>query len=260
MGPTQPPDSAPFGLMNIIFGSILLLTAIGYGAFYIYAPIIQKQFQSPITQIQEKEKADRAAKIAELKASEAAAKTEDEKKALAEERAAIESKPLVNFSALQDLQNMTAYNEPKLAIYEIFDISTAVVLNVLMIVAGGGLMGLKEWARRLAIWVAGLKILRWVFMVLGSMVWLIPMTLDRMEKAMAAVDAQIRSSGGGVPPFSMAQVTRWSVMAGAVIMVFSAIVASVYPAMMWWYLSRPAARAACMKKPSQPDLAEPVQS
>ena len=149
-----------FGLMNIIFGSILLLTAIGYGAFYIYAPVIQKQFQSPIKQIQEKEKADRAAKIAELKASEADAKTEAEKKTFADERAAIESKVVVDLSAFDDLQNMTAYNEPKLAIYEIFDISTAVVLNVLMIVAGGGLMALKEWARRLAIWVAGLKILR----------------------------------------------------------------------------------------------------
>ena len=39
-------------------------------------------------------------------------------------------------------------------------------------------------------------------------------------------------------------------------MVFSAIVASVYPAIMWWYLSRPAARAACMKQP-EPELPEP---
>ena len=224
------------------------------------APVIQKQFQSPIKQIQEKEKADRAAKIAELKASEADAKTEAEKKTFADERAAIESKVVVDLSAFDDLQNMTAYNEPKLAIYEIFDISTAVVLNVLMIVAGGGLMALKEWARRLAIWVAGLKILRWVLMIVGSMVLIIPMTLDRTEKAMAVVEAQIKASGSGAPPFSMTQVARWSLMAGVVFMVFGAIVAAVYPAMMWWYLSRPAARAACMKKPSPPDLAEPSSS
>ena len=36
---------------------------------------------------------------------------------------------------------MNAYNEPRLAIYYILDISTAVVLNVLMIVAGAGLHG-----------------------------------------------------------------------------------------------------------------------
>jgi hypothetical protein len=32
-------------------------------------------------------------------------------------------------------------------------------------------------------------------------------------------------------------------------MVFGAIVACVYPALEWWYLSRPAARAACLTQP-----------
>ena len=48
---------------------------------------------------------------------------------------------------------------------------------------------------------------------------------------------------------------RIGVITGAIWMVFSAIVASIYPAMMWWYLSRPAARAACMKRP-EPELSE----
>ena len=43
-------------------------------------------------QQQDKQKADRAAKIAELKKQEAAAKTEEEKKTLADERAATRSK------------------------------------------------------------------------------------------------------------------------------------------------------------------------
>jgi hypothetical protein len=48
---------------------------------------------------------------------------------------------------------------------------------------------------------------------------------------------------------------RWSMMFGAVVMVFTAIVACVYPALEWWYLTRPAARAACMKQ-SKPELPE----
>ena len=36
----------------------------------------------------------------------------------------------------------------------------------------------------------------------------------------------------------------------------AAIVACVYPALMWWYLSRPPARAACMKQP-EPEKPEP---
>ena len=247
-----------FGLMNIIFGILLLLTAIGYGAAYIYGPALQRQFSMPLQQIQEKQKADRAAKIADLKAQESAAKTEEEKKTLAEERAAVEAKVEPDLSAFNDLQNMNAYNEPRLAIFYIFDISTAVVLNVLMIVGGGGLMGLKEWARRLSIWVAQLKILRWIGMVVGTMAVIVPMTLARVEKATAALEAQMRAGpGGGGPPFSLTTLMRYSMMAGAVMMVLTAIVASVYPAMMWWYLSRPASRAACMmQKPAEPELPE----
>jgi hypothetical protein len=246
-----------FGLMNIIFGAILLLMAIGYGAFYVYGPKIQKYFSQPFQQIQEKQKSDRAAKIAELKAAESAAKTDAEKQTLAAERAAVEAKVELDMSAFEELQKMNAYTEPKLAIYEIFDISTAVVLNVLMIVAGGGLMALAEWARRLAIWVARLKILRWIAMIIGSMVWIIPMTLEKTEPAMAALDAQIKASGSGAPPFSLSMFARWSIIAGVLIMVCSAIIACVYPAILLWYLSRPAARAACLKKRSEPDLAEP---
>jgi len=46
-------------------------------------------------------------------------------------------------------------------------------------------------------------------------------------------------------------------MFGAVVMVFMAIIASIYPAIMWWNLSRPAARAACLKKKPEPGLPEP---
>jgi hypothetical protein len=245
-----------FGLMNITFGALLLLAAIGYGVTYAYAPIIQKQFSMPMNQLQEKQKSDRAAKIAELKAQENAAKTAEEKKSLAEERAAVEARVVPDLSAFDELQNLNAYNEPRLAIYYILDVSTAVILNILMIVAGAGLMGLREWGRRLAIWVAQLKILRWFAMVVGSMVVIVPITMERTQKAMAALEAQIKVGGRGALPFSLSGLTRWSLMAGVVFMIFAAIVASVYPAMMWWYLSRPAARAACLKKRPEPELSE----
>ena len=67
-----------------------------------------------------------------------------------------------DLSALEELQTFDAYHVPALAVIYILDISSAVVLNILMIVAGVGLMGLKERARRLAIRVAQLKILRWI--------------------------------------------------------------------------------------------------
>ena len=69
-----------FGLMNIVFGILmLLLPRLATGLVMPVATDLQKQFQSPDQAQQEKQKADRADKIAELKAQETAAKTEEEK-------------------------------------------------------------------------------------------------------------------------------------------------------------------------------------
>ena len=246
-----------FGLMNITFGILLLLTAVGYGLMYAYAPAFQEFMSRPMKQIEEKAKADRAAKIAALKAEEAAAKTEAEKQTLADERAALEAKVVPDMSAFNDLQDLNAYTEPRLAIFYILDISTAVVLNVLMIVTGGGLMGLKEWARRLAIRVAQLKILRWLAMVVGAMAVIMPMTMEKMQPAINAMDAQMNAAGAGGMPFPLASIMRWMFIFGVVFMIFAAIVACVYPAIMWWNLTRPAARAACLKLEPKPELPEP---
>ena len=186
-----------FGLMNITFGILLLLTAVAYGLMYAYTPALNRFFSAPMKQIEEQQKADRAAKIAALKAREAAAKTEEEKTTLANERAALEARVVPDLSAFDELQDMNAYNEPRLAIFYILDVSTALILNVLMIVSGGGLMRLREWARRLAIWVAQLKILRWSAMVVGSMVVIMPMMMAKTQPAITALEAQIKAAGGG---------------------------------------------------------------
>jgi hypothetical protein len=246
-----------FGLMNITFGILLLLTAAGYGLMYAYAPVLQKVFSAPMKQIEEQQKAVRSAKIAALKAQEAAAKTEEEKKALADERAALEARAVPDLTAFEELQDMNAYNEPRLAIFYILDVSTALILNVLMIVSGGGLMRLRDWSRRLAIRVAQLKILRWFAMVVGSMVVIVPMMMAKTQPAMNALEAQMKAAGGGTLPFSLVLIMRWMFMFGVVFMIFAAIVASVYPAMMWWNLTRPPARAACLMQQPEPKPSEP---
>ena len=72
-----------------------------------------------------------------------------------------------------------------------------------MIVAGGGLMGLTEWARRLAIRVAQLKILRWVAMIVTTMVMILPMTMESTQKAMRALEAQIKARAAACQPISL---------------------------------------------------------
>ena len=154
----NPQTPRSFGLMNIIFGILLVIAAILYGLFYAFSPAIQRFSQAPLQKQMEAAKAERAAAIADLKQKEAAAKTTEEKQQLADRRATLESQRVPDLSAVQELQTFDAYHVPALAVIYILDVSSAVVLNILMIFAGVGLMGLKERARRLAIRVAQLKI------------------------------------------------------------------------------------------------------
>jgi hypothetical protein len=118
-----------------------------------------------------------------------------------------------------------------------------------MIISGAGLMALAEWARRLALGVAWLKILRWVAMIVVTLVLILPVTVERTQKMFAQIEAQAKVPAGAratVGP--MAQMGRYTAILSAVAMVFSGVVASVYPALSLWFLTRPPCRAACLKE------------
>jgi hypothetical protein len=246
-----------FGLMNIIFGSLLLLLALGHGFWYLYTPTFTRQMQETAKKVQSDAKAEQDERIAALKEQEAAAKTQEEKDALKDERASIEKKTVVNIMPFGDLSSMNVMSDKRVAAYYAIEVVAAVILNVLMIVSGAGLLGLAEWARRMAIVIAQLKIVRWIAMTVALMVIVLPVTMEMTEKAMAAAEAQIKAQGSGAAmPLPMSQLIRFGMIFTAVWQVFCAIVACVYPALLWWYLSRPPARAACLKQP-EPETEEP---
>jgi hypothetical protein len=239
-----------FGLMNIIFGSLLLLLALGHGFWYLYTPTFTRQMQERVIKVEADAKAERDERIADLKKQEADAKTKEEKESLKNERASIEKKTGISALPFSNLSSMNVMSDKRVATYYAVEVSTAVILNVLMIVSGAGLLGLAEWARRMAIVVAQLKILRWIVMTVALMVFVLPITMEMMEKAMVAAEAQIKEQGAGAAmPLPMSEFIRFGMIFTAVWQVFCAIVACVYPALLWWYLSRPPTRAACMKQP-----------
>ena len=246
-----------FGLMNIVFGSLLLLVGAGYGFWYLYAPTFSRNMQAQMKAAQERIKAEHDAKLAELRKQEADAKTKEEKESLQAERVAFEQRPVVNVTPMGDITGMNILSDRRLAAYTIIEVSVGIVLNLLMIISGVALVALTDWGRRLGIWVARLKILRWVAMTVATMVLVLPVSLEMSQKAIASAEAQINAQGGGsAMPIPLSELARIGIIFNAVLMIFMAIVAAIYPAMSLWYLSRPAARAACMKQP-EPQMPEP---
>jgi hypothetical protein len=249
-----------FGIMNLVFGILLFLVGAGYIAVWLVSPSFQKRMVVQIEQQQTKSKAERDAKVAELKAKEEAAKTNEEKDTLKNEREAVELNVEPDLSGMNEIMNWNVFSDIRLAIYAFSEVIAGMILNVLMAISSVGLLGLAEWGRRLAINVAWLKIVRWVAMIVVTLVLILPITVQKVQKMtdsiQAQVQAQAKTSGRPAPAMPMMYFSMFMSIAGAIAMVFSALIASIYPALSIWFLTRPPARAACLQR-SMPPLAPP---
>jgi hypothetical protein len=245
-----------FGLLNIIFGVILLLVGAGTAVSYALGPAFMKFFQEMMA----KQQADLDARIADLKSQEDAAKTKEEKESLKAQRDAVLATPqpiIPNFTALSGM-NLVA--DRRLAIYYFSEIGAGILLNILMITAGAGLMAMADWGRRLSLWVAWLKILRWAAITVLMFVLVLPITMEHMGKAFDQMLEQTNKAGGKAAPIKGSDLARISAISSAVFAVLGAIGGSIYPALSLWFLTRPRARAACLpasEKPKTPG--EPMQ-
>jgi hypothetical protein len=232
-----------FGILNIVFGAIMLLVGLGYAFWFFYAPTFTKQMQATVEQQQAKRKAERAAELAKFKREEAAAKTEEEKKAAKESREAYEAVVEPDFGDINDLTGMNVFTDRRLAAFYWTEVSSGILLNVLMVVSGIGLVMLAEWARKLALGVCCLKIVRWIFVAIATLVLVIPVTTERMQVVFNKMQAQTKA-GGGVPMGG--DMAKISAIAGGVTSVVTALLASIYPAIALGFLSLARSRAACL--------------
>ncbi len=187
-----------------------------------------------------------------MKSDEAAAKTQDEKDTIKARREALERVPDLNVTAMAEATNLS---NRTLAIYGYAEGIAGMVLNVLMIVSGIGLLLLHEWGRRLALGVAWLKILRWVTIVVATMVLIVPITTQMQQKMFESMNAQIKAQGGGRAPMPMTGLAQASAVMGAASAVFSALVAVIYPVLELWFLTRPRTLAVFLARSKPPSPA-----
>ena len=233
-----------FGLLNVIFGVMLLLGGIGSVAWVLIAPTFGKAMQAQRRETLAKAKAEREARIADLKKQEAAAKPEAEKEQLQSERATAESVPEPR--GMTGVTIWDTYADPRYRAYFCSEVSLGIVLNIAMIVAGAGLLATAEWGRRLAIGVAWGKIVRLVAMAVITLTVIVPMTAEHTQRMLDKIQAKMQAQpGAGVPRSFSKEVARNQAILVAVGAVGFTVVGSIYPGLAIWFLTRPRARAAC---------------
>jgi hypothetical protein len=163
---------------------------------------------------------------------------------------------------IQEIDKTTKY-------FMLTDTSVGIVLSIAMIVAGAGLNFLKEWARQMAIWVAGLKSVWMLILCAIFLIWIVPrivadmnLMFDKMAEAEQKERAQQAAAPGAVPaapaptvfsnPAMRMTVMRTVTMFQAGYWVVGTIVGLIVPCITLVMLMRPSARAACAPGPKVP--------
>ena len=241
----EPTTGTPkvIGTLNIVFASILMLCGACYAAQMAAQTMMAPMMEAQMEQMEETLKAQREQQVQELEAQAETAETEEDAAAIRAEITTLQATPI---PVMPNMAGMYGIDDPRVLAYYAGDIITGLVLNLLMLFSGIGLLGLKEWGRKLAIWVAALKVVR--LMILCVVVALVVAPVfakamgDMMDEMMQAVPA-----GGGAPPpgaETIAVMYGTMMTAGAVALL---IFGSIYPILQMWLLNGAAVKAACRR-------------
>ncbi|MEJ7639820.1 MAG: hypothetical protein WKF75_18075 [Singulisphaera sp.] len=235
------------GTLNIIFACLVLLFVVLQIGMTFLAPMLIQFAQISVREARAKAEASRKQQIDTLKADEAAAGTEEEKERIRGQIKAIEARPQ---PAGPDMNALVGQmDNPVMRAYTWTDIGTALILNALMLASGIGLLRLKERARRLAIWVGGLKIARLAGLMLIQMVFILPLTTKMQREMFAEMGAS------GAPNAQAMQTTaKMAAAAGMAMNLILAVLAMIWPIVMIVLLTRPGSRAACLAASTHPSV------
>jgi hypothetical protein len=234
------------GILNIVFASCLLIIGLCMGAITLMQPYLNKAMADV------QKKADAAAEKkhqADLKAideQEKVAETDAEKQALKAERQAIEARPKTAMPPTFDF-NKLRLSDPRLTAYTWVDVTTALILNILMLAGGIGLVQRKLWGLSLSIWTYVAKITRLVLVNSYFALAIVPVLSQTLGKLVGEMMMQQQQAMGRPTPAVMSggalvQIYYVTYTAFAVAMI---LFGSIYPVVGLWLLTRPGARAAC---------------
>jgi hypothetical protein len=235
----DPGTAKTIGVLNMVFGVCLILCVGCYGASVLMQSLMAPAMAAQQEQMQLAMKANREQQLVQIKQQESAAKGE-EKARLQAQRKALESQVEPK---MPDFSHMYGLDDPLVQGYYLTDVATGFALNVALLVSGIGLINLKEWGRRLALWVAGLKIARLVALYGFYLVVIVPIILQRMTTGFQELGRAAQQGAGGAGPPATFGATFGTVMAAAAAMMV--VLGVIYPIIVLILLSRRGVKAAC---------------
>jgi hypothetical protein len=233
------------GILNIVFGSLLLLCVICFALSLAMQFAMGPLFAGQQQQFQQVLEAERQQKLQELQNLEQAAQNEMEKAAIQAREKALKAQPIPK------MPDMTKFTQDvSLQVYGIADVATGLILNILMVVSGIGLVSFKEWGRRLGLWVAIVKIIRLVALNVFFIVVVVPnMTRAFVSMFQEMFEEMAKAAPPGQRVPGAAEMGQMGTGMGIMYTAFAVgmiILGVIYPVIVLILLSRPHVKAACV--------------
>lgn len=232
------------GVLNIVFGSLMLLCVVCSSLNLMMQANMGPMMAAQQQQMQAAIQAERQQELAELRQQEKAAVDEKERARIVARRKALAAQPVPK---MPDFTKFT--KEETLQTYLIADVTTAFVVNVLMIVAGVGLVGYREWGRSLALWVAAIKIVRLLVLYTYYILVVVPVMAQTFVSIFREVFDEVAKNGPpgkGVPgPKELEQMGTMMGVMGTGFAIMMMLFGIIYPIITLIVLTRPHVKAAC---------------
>jgi hypothetical protein len=246
------------GIFNVLFGAEIFLCGLLWGSYIITLPMLGRAIQTVQKQQEDRAEASKKAELEALDEEEKGAKTEVEKVEIEARRREVKSRPRPFTAASMDLATMGMTDQKTLA-WSIAEVTSGLVLNILLLASGIGLLSWKPWSRPLGVWTSALKIVRLALLYGFFVVAIAPMIGQKYGQAVSQMMTQ--GQIGGMPKgatlatSTLVQIytITYSLLGAGMI-----VCGAVYPAVAIWLLTRPGVKAACSgvfqlpKEPHQP--------
>lgn len=247
------------GLLNIIFGSLLLAWALFAGGWavagYFLAPTIAGVVEN-FERMAQRPRQREIEAIERLEKAAAAAATPEEREKLdaeiQERRGRLSPVgPKITVAMAKIQQNVWLS-----LVVPICKYSIGALLNVVMIVSGIGLRNLKESSRKVTLWMSGGKVLRILLVLVVDLAFVLPVQMEMQKDIQKSMREQMAQSSRGGPNAQQQKTIMETMAVAQTVAGFAAIVvialgSTVYPLLLCWFLTRPRVKLAFAKQPDE---------
>ena len=240
------------GILNIIFGVLMLLFGCCVVSFMFVWPTISEVAQKGIKDQRAMIQAKQDARLKDLDERQKAAKTEEEKKVIQQEKEAeIAATPKIAEPDFGSIDNMMT--DPTIKTFTLILYGTGAILSLLLLIAGIGLVRRTSWGRSLTLAWAAIQLLQLILVTSYDGIVISPIQHVQAEKMLAKMEDDVKA--GKAAPGTAESMRLAGSMGGSVALRMGlwVLVGSIYPIIVLILLNLAGARAACLPK-ATPDF------